>query len=113
MGARHLRGSLQDDLGDLLAARHDLGHGLGGADPLQLLGDLEGPLAGADQFDEVERRHGVERLTVDDVVQSPLRPALLAHGLIRAQGVDDAPTRIGVHPDVHLVLGGHLAGIGI
>ena len=103
----------QDDLRDLAAAGRHLRHGLRRADAGQLLGDLELAVRRADQLDQVEGRHRVARLAVHDVVQPALRAALVVHGLEVAQRVRDAPARVGVHPDVLLVLGRDLVGVAV
>ena len=110
---RDLGGLLQDLRGDLLAPGLDLGHRLGRADSLELLGDLEVAVAGADDLDQVERGHGVAGLAVDDVVEAALAAALVVHRLVEAQRVGDPPAGVGVDPDVLLVLGRDLVGVAV
>ena len=91
----------------------DLGHGLGGADALELLGDLEGAVARAHHLDQVEGGDGVAGLAVHDVVEAALGAALVAHGLVEAQRVGDPPAGVGVDPDVLLVPGRDLGGVAV
>ena len=51
------------------------------------------------------------RLAIDDVVQPALRAALVVHGLEGAQRIGDAPARVGIDPDVLLVLGRDLVRV--
>ena len=56
---------------------------------------------------------GVTGFAVQNIIQTGLRPALIAYALEEKQRIGNAPAGIGIHPDKTFVGGWNLIGVAV